>query len=115
MPVHISDSAVCRNSWATPELLALFDDAALTADWIEAMVALAEMEAEFALIPAEPVARQLADACRVADLDEVFFAEVPAQLVGIYTDCEGYLSRRELTMRAIKIIAFHPLTLTLFR
>ncbi|HLF95878.1 MAG TPA: adenylosuccinate lyase family protein [Methylococcaceae bacterium] len=75
MAVHISDSAIFRNSWGTPELRALFDDAAVTLGWIEVMVALAETEAEFGLIPAE-AARQLAEACRHITLDEAFFAEV---------------------------------------
>ncbi len=75
MPVHISDSAIYRNSWATPELRALFDDTALTAGWIEVMVALAETEAEFGLIPAV-AASQLADACPVIQIDEAFFTEV---------------------------------------
>lgn len=75
MPVHISDSVIYRNSWATPELRALFDDAALSTGWIEVMAVFAETQAEFALIPA-PAARQLADASRVVDLDEAFFAEV---------------------------------------
>lgn len=75
MSVHISDSAIYRNSWGTPELRALFDDAALTAGWIEVMVVLAETEAEFGLIPTA-AARQLADICRGVELDEAFFAEV---------------------------------------
>jgi hypothetical protein len=75
MSVHISDSAIYRNSWDTPELRDLFDDAALTAGWIEVMVALAETEAEFGLIPAAAV-RQIADTCRTVALDEAFFAEV---------------------------------------
>jgi adenylosuccinate lyase len=75
MPVHISDSAIYRNSWATPELRVLFDDAALTTGWIEVMVVLAETEAQFGLIPAV-AARQLADACSVVQLNEAFFAEV---------------------------------------
>ncbi|MGH8554295.1 MAG: class-II fumarase/aspartase family protein [Gammaproteobacteria bacterium] len=75
MSVHISDSAIYRNSWGTPELRALFDDAALTAGWIEVMVVLAEAEAEFGLIPV-PAANQIADACRSVTLDEVFFREV---------------------------------------
>jgi adenylosuccinate lyase len=75
MSVHISDSAIYRNSWGTPELRDLFDDAALTAGWIEVMIALAETEAEFGLIPAAAV-RQIADTCRTVALDEAFFAEV---------------------------------------
>jgi len=75
MSVHISDSAIYRNSWATPELRALFDDAALTTGWIEVMVALAETEAELGLIPAT-AASQLAIACRAVPLDDVFFTEI---------------------------------------
>jgi adenylosuccinate lyase len=75
MSVHISDSAIYQNSWATPELRALFDDAALTSGWIEVMVALAETQSEFGLIPAA-AARQLADSCRRVPLDAAFFTEV---------------------------------------
>lgn len=75
MPVHISDSAIYRNSWATPELRVPFDDAALTAGWIEVMVVLAETEAEFGLIPSVG-AEQLADTWARIELDEAFFAEV---------------------------------------
>jgi adenylosuccinate lyase len=75
MPVHISDSAIYRNSWATPELRVLFDDAALVAGWIEVMVVLAQTEAEFGLIPAA-AAQQLADACGSMRIDETFFSEV---------------------------------------
>jgi len=74
MPVHISDSAIFGNSWATPELRVLFDDAALVAGWIEVMALLAQTQAEFGLIPAES-ARQLAQACNTVILDEAFFAE----------------------------------------
>lgn len=75
MPLHISDSAIYGNSWATPELRALFDDAALTAGWIEVMIALAETQAEFGLIPAA-AAGGIAEACRSVPLDTAFFAEV---------------------------------------
>lgn len=75
MSVHISDSAIYRNSWGTPELRALFDDAALTAGWIEVMVALAETQAEFGLIPSE-AAQHIAHTCAHLPLDEAFFTEV---------------------------------------
>ncbi len=74
MPVHISDSAIFGNSWATPELRALFDDTAAIAGWIEVMAVLAETQAEFGLIPTEAAAK-LAAACRSVKLDAVFFAE----------------------------------------
>jgi len=75
MSVHICDSAIYRNSWSTPELRALFDDATLTAGWIEVMVVLAETEAQFGLIPAA-AASQLAAVCRAVPRDEAFFTEV---------------------------------------
>jgi adenylosuccinate lyase len=75
MSVHISDSAIYGNSWATPELRALFDEAAVTLGWIEVLAVLAETQAEFGLIP-EPAARRLAAACRSVTLDAAFFAEV---------------------------------------
>lgn len=74
MTVHISDSAIYQNAWGTPELRALFDDAAITAGWIEVMAALAETQAEFGLIPAK-AGRQLAESCRKLQLDDAFFAE----------------------------------------
>ncbi len=81
MSVHISDSAIYRNSWSTPELRALFDDAAVTAGWIEVMVVLAKTEAEFGLIPAS-AANQIADTCRDMRLDDAFFTEVREDFEG---------------------------------
>lgn len=75
MSVHISDSAMFRNCWSTPELRTLFDEAALVQGWIGVMLVLAETQAEFGLIPVE-AARQLNDACRAVALDEAFFTEV---------------------------------------
>ena len=92
MPVHISDSAIYRSSWATPELRALFDDTALTAGWIEVMVVLAETEAEFGLIPAA-AARQLADTCSVVSLDEAFFTEVREDFERPTTRCSVSFAR----------------------
>lgn len=74
MSLHINDSAIFRNSWSTPELRALFEDTALAIGWIEVMVALAETEAEFNLIP-RSAAEQLADGCGKLILDDVFFTE----------------------------------------
>ncbi len=74
MSIHISDSIIFRNSWSTPELRALFDDAALVAGWVEVMAVLAETQAEFGLIP-EAAARQLTGACRAMTLDTAFFTE----------------------------------------
>lgn len=75
MAVHIMDSAIFQGAWTTPEIRALFDDVAVVRGWIEVLVALAETEAEFGLIPA-PAARRIAEGCRDVVLDEGFFAEV---------------------------------------
>jgi adenylosuccinate lyase len=74
MSLHIADSALFRNSWATPELRALFEDSAQIAGWIEVMAVLAETQAEFGLIPAEAAAG-IAEGLRALALDEAFLAE----------------------------------------
>ena len=75
MSVHISDSLIFRNSWSTPELRELFDDAALVRGWIEVMVVLADAEAEFDLIPVA-AAKRIAETCQDIQLDDAFFTEV---------------------------------------
>lgn len=75
MAVHISDSAVFGNSWATPELRALFDDTALLRGWVEVMLVLAETEAEFGLVPDEAV-KQLAETFQSLEFDQSFLDEV---------------------------------------
>ncbi|MGR8979537.1 MAG: class-II fumarase/aspartase family protein [Gammaproteobacteria bacterium] len=75
MAVHISDSVIFGNSWATPELRVLFDDTALLRGWVEVMAVLAETEAEFGLVPAT-AAKQLAETCLALELDENFLLEV---------------------------------------
>jgi len=74
MSVHISDSAIFRHAWTTPELRELFDDTALVAGWIEVMAVLAETQAEFGLIPATAAAR-MAAACRTLPVDAALLAE----------------------------------------
>ena len=74
MSLHISDHAIYRNSWSTPELSAVFEDTAQIAGWIEVMIVLAETEAEFGLIPAAE-AERLAEACRAMPVDEALLAE----------------------------------------
>lgn len=75
MSVHISDSAIFGNSWATPEMRALLDEAAVVAGWIEVLTALAATQAEYGLIPAEAATR-LCATCPSVNLDEAFFDEV---------------------------------------
>ncbi|MGR8951252.1 MAG: class-II fumarase/aspartase family protein [Gammaproteobacteria bacterium] len=75
MAVHISDSVIFGNSWATPELRAVFDESAQVRGWIEVMTVLAGTEAEFGLIPAEAAAH-LAATFRSLTLDDAFLDEV---------------------------------------
>ncbi|MGR9085658.1 MAG: class-II fumarase/aspartase family protein [Gammaproteobacteria bacterium] len=74
MSVHISDSLIFRNSWGTPELRALFEEAEMVSGWIEVMAVLAETQAELGLIPAR-AAGQLANASRALAIDDDFLAE----------------------------------------
>lgn len=74
MSLHISDHALYRNAWSTPDLRALFEDTAQISGWIEVMAVLAETEAEFGLIPLA-AAGQLATACRAVPVDEALLAE----------------------------------------
>ena len=77
MPVHLTDSLIYQNSWGTPELRALFDDAPRTRSWLEILAALAETQAQFGLIPPD-AAQAVAATCRTVELDTVFFEEVRA-------------------------------------
>ena len=77
MPVHLIDSLIYQNSWGTPELRALFDDAPRTRSWLEILAVLAETQAEFDLIPPD-AAQAVATTCRTVELDAAFFEEVRA-------------------------------------
>lgn len=75
MAVHISDSAIFRNSWSTPELREQFSDTALIQGWIHVMVVLAETEAEFGLIPVSAT-KDLYETYQTLDINEAFLEEV---------------------------------------
>ena len=75
MSVHIVDSAIFGDSWATPEMRALFEERSVVAGWIEVLTALAVTEAEYGLIPRR-AADALCEACPRIPLDDAFFAEV---------------------------------------
>lgn len=70
-------SRVYGSAWSTLELRALFDDRPRTRRWLEILAALAEVQGEFGLIPAES-AGAVASACRSVALDETFLAEFAA-------------------------------------
>jgi adenylosuccinate lyase len=75
MALHIIDSAIFGSAWSTEKLRAIFDDVPRTRDWLEILAVLAEVEADFALIPAE-AGKGVADVCRAIAVDQRFLAEV---------------------------------------
>lgn len=87
-------STVYGGAWSTPQMRALFDDAARTRRWIDLLVVLAEVQAEHGVIPAE-AARQIADACASLVVDAAFLEECRA----------GYESTAHSTMGLIGAVA----------
>src|SRR2546426_2387679 len=77
MTVHLIDSLIYQSSWGTPELRLLFDDVPRTRSWLEILATLAEMQADFGLIPQE-AAQAVATTCRTVELDAAFIEEVRA-------------------------------------
>lgn len=74
MAVHISDSAIFKNSWSTPQLRELFDDKAILKGWIETLLALAQSQAVYGMIPGD-AAEQLTEVYQNLELDQVFLDE----------------------------------------
>ncbi len=67
-------SRIYSGAWATAEMQALFDDAPRTRKWIELLVVLAELQAEYGLIPQE-AAQDIRATCAALDVDDAFIAE----------------------------------------
>lgn len=74
MATHISDFTLYGSSWTTPETSGLFSETSLVRGWVEVMVALAQVQAEHELIPAE-AAREISSAFENMDVDEELLAE----------------------------------------
>jgi adenylosuccinate lyase len=72
-PVHISDSTIYGSAWSTPPMRALFSERNKIHGWLEIMSTLADVQAEFDLIPAE-AAREI-EACRHIEVDDAFLRE----------------------------------------
>ncbi|TRX02623.1 class-II fumarase/aspartase family protein [Candidatus Methylobacter oryzae] len=87
--VHINDSTIYGPSWADPELRPLFTEQNKIKGWLEVMTVLAEVQAEFGLIPAQ-AATEIRRAYENIDIDEAFlqeaaegFAKTNHSLVGL--------------------------------
>ncbi len=69
------DSAVFGGLWSHAEIKALFNEAARTKTWLHIIGVLAEVQAEFELIPA-PAALAIAASCRTLEVDATLLDEV---------------------------------------
>lgn len=70
-------SRIYGGAWATAEMQALFDDAPRTRSWIDILVVLAELQAEYGLIP-QIAAQDIRTTCAELDVDDAFLAECRA-------------------------------------
>ncbi|MGR9000288.1 MAG: class-II fumarase/aspartase family protein, partial [Gammaproteobacteria bacterium] len=71
---HLSDSTVYGSSWASTELRPLFIEQNRVKGWLEVMMVLAEVQAEFALIPGQAAA-EIKIAYNNLEIDEAFLKE----------------------------------------
>jgi len=72
--VHLSDSTIYGSSWASPELRPLFAEQNRVKGWFEVMTVLAEVQAEFGLIPGQAAA-EIKIAYENLEIDETFLKE----------------------------------------
>lgn len=72
--VHLSDSTIYGDSWAAPELRPLFTEQHRVKGWLEVMSVLAQVQAEFGLIPGQAAA-EIKSACENLTIDEAFLKE----------------------------------------
>jgi adenylosuccinate lyase len=84
-------SDVYGGAWATPEMRALFADGPRTRCWLDLLALLAEVQAEFKVIPAE-AARGIGDTCRSIDPDDGFLAECKAGYEATWHSTAGLIA-----------------------
>lgn len=73
--VHLSDSTIYGPSWADPELRCFFTESYRIKGWLEVMAVLAEVQAEFGLIP-EQAAAEIKKAYDRLEVDHAFLKEI---------------------------------------
>lgn len=74
MVTRLTESILYRHLWSCPELDAVFEERARLQAWLDILVALAEAQAEFGIIP-ESSAAAIAQGASVEALDLTFVAE----------------------------------------
>lgn len=94
--VHISDSTIYGSSWADPELRPLFAEQNRIRGWLEIMAVLADVQAEFALIPKQ-AAIEINAAYQGITIDEAFLEEVS----------EGFIKTNHSLMGLINSVKNH--------
>lgn len=94
--VHISDSTVFGSSWADPALRPLFAEQNRLRSWLEIMAVLADVQAEYALIPGQ-AALEIKAAYENITIDETFLKEVG----------EGFLKTNHSLMGLINAVKSH--------
>ncbi|MGJ0502601.1 MAG: class-II fumarase/aspartase family protein, partial [Methylocystis sp.] len=67
-------SAIFGGAWATPEMRALFADAPRTRRWLDLLALLAEVQAEYGVVPADG-AKDIVETCRLIEVDAEFLRE----------------------------------------
>ena len=72
--VHLNDSTIYGSSWVAPELRPLFTEQNRVRGWLEVMSVLAEIQAEYGLIP-EQAAAEIKIAYENLEIDEAFLKE----------------------------------------
>lgn len=78
MAVFIGDSEVFGSSWSTPEISRIFSDRSTIERWCKVLVALAQAQSEFDLIPAR-AAEEIAKHCRPENFPS-------SRLAGLYQE-----------------------------
>jgi len=78
--VHLSDSTIYGSSWASPGLRPLFAEQNRVKGWLEVMTLLAEVQAEFGLIPEQATA-EIKIAYDNLVIDEAFLKEAGESFV----------------------------------
>jgi adenylosuccinate lyase len=94
--VHISDSTIFGSSWTDLELRPLFAEQNRVRGWLEVMAILAQVQAEYALIP-EQAAIEIKAAYESITIDEAFLKDVG----------EGFLKTNHSLMGLINAVKKH--------
>lgn len=75
MAATMIDSVVFGSLWSKRSVKELFDEVPRTKVWLEIIAVLAEVEAEYELVPAD-AAHVIAEVCRTLTVDDIFLEEV---------------------------------------